>query len=73
MNFMKSFSEKKRDATPAQRLGLTDHKWTVREVLKQRLFASRSTLPQVWQVYYERRVVTRMLPDSKPHQLRYAF
>jgi len=73
MNFLKSFSEKKRDATPAQRLGLTDHKWTVREVLARRLFASRSALPQVWQAYYERRVVTRMLPHSKPHQLRYAF
>jgi transposase-like protein len=73
MNFMKSFSEKKRDATPAQRLGLADHKWTVREVLMTRRFASRVNLPSVWRVYYERRVGTRRLPHSKAHQLRYAF
>jgi hypothetical protein len=73
MNFMKSFSEKKRDATPAQRLGLTDHKWTALEVLQQRLFASRIELSPVWQTYYERRVVTRRIPHSKLHRLRYAF
>ena len=73
MNYLKSFSEKQRDATPAQRLGLTDHKWTMQEVLKRRLFASRIDLPGVWQRYYERRVVTRRIPQSKPHALRYAF
>ena len=73
MNFMKSFSEKKRDASPAQRLGLTDHLWSVQEVLQKRLFASRLELPPVWRTYYERRVVTRRIPESKPHGLRYAF
>jgi hypothetical protein len=73
MNFMKSFSEKKRDATPAQRLGLTDHKWTVQDFLRERRFASRVALPPVWKAYYERRIKTRRLPKSKLHQLRYAF
>jgi len=73
MNFMKSFSEKKRDATPAQRLGLTDHKWTVSDFLQARRFASRVALPTIWQAYYERRIKTRRLPQSKLHQLRYAF
>jgi len=73
MNFMKSFSEKKRDATPAQRLGITDHLWSVQDFLRERLFASRVALPPVWRAYYERRIKTRRLPHSKPHQLRYAF
>ena len=45
MSFMKSFSEKKQDATPAQRLGLIDHKVTVRELLGSRLFPTRIGLP----------------------------
>jgi len=73
MNFMKSFSEKKRDGTPAQRLGLTDHRWTVPDFLQERRFASRVALPSIWRAYYERRIQTRRLPQSKLHQLRYAF
>jgi len=73
MNFMKSFSEKKRDATPAMRLELTDHKWTVQDFLQERLFAGRVVLPPVWRAYYERRIKTRRLPQSKLHRLRYAF
>jgi hypothetical protein len=73
MNFRKSFSEKKQDATPAQRLGLVDHKLSVREVLRERLFATRTKLPPIWQAYYERRVRTRRLPNGKLHQLRFAF
>jgi hypothetical protein len=73
MNYLKSFSEKRRDATPAQRLGITDHKWTIEEFLQQRLFPSRVPLPPVWQRYYQRRVKTRRLRQSKLHQLAYAF
>ncbi|MGH0036813.1 MAG: transposase [Myxococcota bacterium] len=73
MNYLKSFSEKKRDATPAQRLGLTDRKWTVREVLRERLFPTRMRLPRELRRYYERRVVTRRIPQMRPHRLRYAF
>ncbi len=73
MNYMKSLSEKKKDSTPAMRLGITDHKWTVEDFLGERHFASRIDLPPVWQAYYERRIKTRRLPQSKPHQLRYAF
>jgi hypothetical protein len=73
MGFCKPFSEKRQDATPAQRLGLTERRLGVRDVLARRLFASRVALPAVWQRYYERRVLTRRLPHSKPHTLRYAF
>ena len=67
MSFMKVFSEKKRDATPAQRLGLLDHRLTVAELLKERLFATRTELPAVGQRYYDRKVTTRRLPQSRRH------
>ena len=73
MNFMKSFSEKRRDATPAERLGLVDHKLSLREVLRERLFASRMTLKAELYRYYERRVTTRRIPRMRLHQLKYAF
>ena len=73
MSFQKSCSENRRDATPAQRLGLVDHLVKVPELLRWRLFPSRVGLPAVWKRYYERRVVTRRIPSAKRHQLRYAY
>jgi len=72
MGFLKAFSEKRQDATPAQRLGLTDHRLTLEELLAQRLFPTRGELAPVVRRYYERRVVTRRLPQSRPHALAYA-
>ena len=72
MNFMKSFSEKHRDASPAQRLGLTERLWTVRDFLARRRFVTRTQMPTVWQSYYDRQVKTRRLPHSRAHQLLYA-
>lgn len=73
MNYLKSFSEKRRDATPAQRLGQATRKLTVREVLRVRLFPSRMALGPELRRYYERRVATRRIPQMRPHALRYAF
>ena len=73
MNYLKSFSEKRQDATPAQRLGRIDHKVTVRETLRERLFPSRIPLPEVWQTYYDRDVPTRKVPNAIRHRLRYAY
>jgi hypothetical protein len=72
LNFQKSFSEKKRDATPAQRLGILREKLTTRNVLAQRLFPSRVPLPATWERYYRRDVVTRCLPNGQRHRLGYA-
>jgi transposase-like protein len=71
-NFMKSFSEQKQDATPAMRLGLTDHKWSVEEVLERRLFPQRVELPARWAPYYWKRTPTRAIPHGRAHQRRYA-
>ena len=73
LNYMKSFSEKKRDASPGERLGITDHKLDVRELLSRRLFPSQIKLPAVWQGYYDRAVETVCIPHGKRHDLNYAY
>jgi len=72
-NFLKSFSEKKQDATPAMRLGLTTKKLTVEDVLRDRLFVSRIGLPVRLQSYYFRETVTRMIPRGRTHDKALAF
>jgi transposase-like protein len=71
-NFMKSFSEQKQDASPAMRRGLTDHRWSVGEVLEERLFPERVELPVRWADYYWKRVPTRAIPRGRVHSRRYA-
>jgi hypothetical protein len=73
LNYMKSFSEKKRDASPAERLGLTDQKIDVPKLLSRRLFPSQIRLPAVWQGYYDRVVETMCIPNGKRHDLNYAY
>ena len=70
-NYLKSFSEKKQDASPAMRLGLASRKLTVPEVLAERLFVGRIGLPQRLQDYYWRRVVTGPRGRSRPHDPRF--
>jgi hypothetical protein len=72
-NFLKSFSEKKQDATPAMRLGLTKRKLTVEDVLGERLFVSRVGLPVRLQSYYFRETVTRMIPRGRTHEKVFAI
>ena len=72
-NLMKSRSERRRDETPAQQLGITPHRSTVRDVLRIRLFASRIELGTWPKACYERRIPTRRIQGRPPHQLRYAY
>ena len=72
VNFPKSRREKRQDATPAQVLGLTDHKLTTREILARRRFATRVPLPPRWRPYYARRVPTRARRCAPPPSPRYA-
>ncbi len=72
-NYQKSFSEKKRDATPAQRLGLFAHKLATNQILARRLFASRIRLQPLWQRYYDREVVTQRIPNGRRHLASYAY
>jgi hypothetical protein len=72
-NYVKSFSERRRDATPAMRLGLCARRWRVPELLGERLFPSRVTLPQHWERYYWRTTPTRMIPRADVHRKAYAM
>ena len=66
-------TERKKEATPAMRLGLIRRRLEVEEVLAQRLFPTRIGLPEPWGDYYWRRVKTRAMPHCTEHKKRYAF
>jgi hypothetical protein len=72
-NYAKSFSENRRDATPAMTLGLADRKLTPADVLRMRLFPWLIGLPARWERYYRRLVSTGPRGTSRPHELRLAF
>jgi transposase-like protein len=71
-NTMKSFSERRRDASPAQRLGLLPRRLRVADVLEARLFPTRVLLPERWARYYRREVPTRRIPTGVVHRAKYA-
>jgi hypothetical protein len=73
LNYMKSFSERKRDLSPGERHGVTNHKLDVRELLSRRLFPSQIKLPALCQGYYDRAVQTVCIPNGKRHNLNYAY
>jgi transposase-like protein len=72
VNFQKSRSEKRRDETPAQVLGLAARKLTTAEVLSRRRFATRVALPPRWRLYYERRIPTRARRCAAPPRRHFA-
>jgi transposase-like protein len=71
-NYMKWFSERKHDATPAMRAGVCEKRWSLRRVLWRRLFPSRVVLPDRWQVYYGRHTPTRCIAHPSRHTLKRA-
>jgi len=71
-NWVKSFSERKRGASPAMRLGLVSRRFEPEEILAQRLFPTRIDLPVRWQAYYWRTTSTRAIPRCVRHALKYA-
>ena len=71
-NYVKSFSERKRDATPAMRAGVCAHRWSLGRILAERRFPGRTLLPERWARYYWRLTPTRGLPRARTHTLRYA-
>lgn len=72
-NVVKSFSERRRDATPAQRLGLLSRRLTVQDVLAERLFPTRIAVPARWASYYWRTTPTRRIPNAAVHRAKYAI
>jgi hypothetical protein len=72
-NYMKKRREKGARETPAMLLGLAVRPWRVRDLLAQRVFFEKATLPRRWDAYYRREVATAALAVNRTHQLRYAF
>jgi len=59
--------------SPGMIKGIVDRLWTIRDVLKERLFPGRVDLPPRWRRYYRGEVVTRALARNARHELKYAF
>lgn len=72
-NYVKSFSERRRDATPAQRLGLLSRRLRVEEILAERLLPSRVVLPKRLQLYYDRETPTRRIPNGNAYRRILAY
>jgi hypothetical protein len=72
-NYLKAFSERRGGASTAMRAGLATRRWTVGEILEQRLFPRRVGTPGRWRNHYMRRVVTRAIPHCRTHRLHYAL
>ena len=71
-NYLKWVSERRRQDTPAMRLGIFRRRLGVAQLLRRRLFVTRVGLPPRWQAYYWGQVVTRLMPRGREHRLRYA-
>jgi len=72
-NWMRPFSERKGGGSPAMRAGLLDRLLKPEEVLKNRLFPSRESLPERWDLYYRKSLRTRALARNTSHALKYAI
>jgi hypothetical protein len=71
-NYVKSWSERRRDSPPGQRIGCIETRLALGGILRERLFPSRIPLPGPWRRQYQGRVVTRAIPNNRFHQLHYA-
>jgi transposase-like protein len=72
-NWVKHFSERKKEGSPAMRLGLADRLLSWPEILGRRLFATRVRLPGPLGDYYGGRIPTRQMPRARVHGLGYAY
>ena len=72
-NYVKHFSERKKQGTPAMRLGLMKRPLPWSEILAERLFVTRMTLQQPLDTYYWGRIPTRQIPRAREHRLELAF
>ncbi len=72
-NLMKKRREKGPMVSAGMLKGVTDRPWSIRDVLKGRLFRTRTTLPGAWSRYYDRTVETISQDRSRVHDLSYAY
>ncbi len=72
-NYVKRRWEKGARETPAMLKGLAKQPLRVGEILRERLFPGKVSLPERWRQYYWSQVFTRALPSNRCHDLRFAF
>ena len=72
-NYVKPFSENHGGGTPAMRLGLRTCPQSPKELLRERLFATRVALPEPWAAYYRRLEDTPGIANPARHALKRAF
>ena len=71
-NLCKPFSERKQGPTPAMRLGIETHRWSMRKLLDGRRFVTRLGLPACWVPYYWRAIDTPGIANPRRHALKRA-
>ena len=71
-NYVKSVSERRRDAPPGVGVGAIARAMTVAEVLGARLFPWRAELTGWLEQCYYGRIPTRRLARCRTHELTYA-
>jgi transposase-like protein len=71
-NYLKSSSEQRRDDPPGVRIGVLGRRLRVQEVLAERLFPWRQTLPAWVAQCYAGRIPTRRITRCRQHHLKYA-
>ena len=72
-NYIKRRAERGEHRTPAMLRGIFPRRLTVEDILATRLFASHYEIPPRWQLYYQRRVLTRAIARQRFHSLKYAY
>jgi hypothetical protein len=73
-NFVKRRSERRgEETTPAMTLGLTDRRWSWRQLFAWRRFPDRCRLDPFERRLYEQRWETPVLPANARHDLRLAY
>jgi len=72
-NYIKSVSERRQNATPAQRLGILRARLGLPQLLHRRLFPSHFRLPPDLERCYFGRIPTRRIPNGVEHRCRYAI
>jgi hypothetical protein len=72
-NYMKSFSEKTRGTTPAQRAGVADRRWKVRDLFRRRIFPDRVRLSGRLRAAFEEKLRSLVSVATPIRTLRYAY
>jgi hypothetical protein len=72
-NYVKSFTEKRRSPTPAQRAGVTDRRWRLGQLFRRRIFPERVGIDPIWSGHFYRSIQSRVFAAASIRPPRYAY